>query len=300
MIRTRLGLAGLTIGVAIVALAAEPRMFGQAAGAQGRPPCRAAHHPSNRPAGRRRPRRTRRRAGAQARARLGRHAQRSVAARIGQPCARRDRAARLRVGPVGHVHPHRLEHHLEDAEEDRRLGGERRSESQQRRRDLLHGPSRGAARRRTARRVAVVRARRQGLRRRARRAHGIRLVAGVPRAARRAASTGIRSAARARSSTNARTFPRRSTSRHRSRSPTSSISRRITRARRSTCCCGSICRTCRPSDEPAPEGRLSAGVGEDVRQGPRVLRIVRALVGDLGRAATFSRCTSRRCAGRSG
>jgi len=35
MIRTRLGLAGLTIGVAIIALAAEPRMFGQAAGAQG-------------------------------------------------------------------------------------------------------------------------------------------------------------------------------------------------------------------------------------------------------------------------
>jgi type 1 glutamine amidotransferase len=35
MIRTRLGLAGVAIGVAIVALAVEPRMFGQAAGAQG-------------------------------------------------------------------------------------------------------------------------------------------------------------------------------------------------------------------------------------------------------------------------
>ena len=52
--------------------------------------------------------------------------------------------------------------------------------------------------------------------------------------------------------------------------------------------------------EPAPERRLSAGVGEDVRQGPRVLRIVRALARRPGTSATCSRCTSRRCAGRSG
>ena len=52
--------------------------------------------------------------------------------------------------------------------------------------------------------------------------------------------------------------------------------------------------------EPAPERRLSARVGEDVRQGPRVLRLVRAFVARPGTAATSSRCTSRRCAGRSG
>ena len=45
MIRTRLGLAGLTIGVAIIAIAAEPRMFGQVAGAQGQATVQAGAPP---------------------------------------------------------------------------------------------------------------------------------------------------------------------------------------------------------------------------------------------------------------
>ena len=44
-----------------------------------------------------------------------------------------------------------------------------------------------------------------------------------------------------------------------------------TRATRSTCYFASICRTCRPIPTASAERRLPDGVGEDVRQGPRVV-----------------------------
>ena len=52
--------------------------------------------------------------------------------------------------------------------------------------------------------------------------------------------------------------------------------------------------------ELALERRLSARVGEDLRQGTRLLLVARALVGQSGTFATCSRCTTRRSDGRSG
>ena len=90
-------------------------------------------------------RRTRRPAArAQGAARLGGHEKRPGAARLHVARAGDRRAARLRLGPLGHVHPHRLAHHLQSGAEDRRDAGERRPEPEQRRRHLLPRPSRRA------------------------------------------------------------------------------------------------------------------------------------------------------------
>ena len=124
-------------------------------------------------AGTGRARRRPRRAGAtaQSRSRVGRHAQRDRAARIGVARAGGHRASRLRIGVVRHVHPHRLEHHLEASAHDRRQAGERRSEPGERGRDFLSRPSGDPAGRAAEGRSAVVRQRRgQGVcRRRTRR-----------------------------------------------------------------------------------------------------------------------------------
>ena len=128
---------------------------------------------------------------------------------------------------------------ISNTQEDGRHAGERRTESQQRRRDLLHGPSRGPARRQSERRVASVRTRRPRLRRRPCRPDGLRIVAGVWRPALARGSTAIRSPAPARSSTKIPPFRPRSTFRR------PSLQRRVlsaaagSRATRSTCSCAS-------------------------------------------------------------
>ncbi len=89
-------------------------------------------------------------------------------------------------GAYDTYHPYRFQHHLEEPAQDDGAAGEWRTEPEQRRRDLLHGTSRRAARRGAEGRAPVVcQGRRQGIRGGACRAHGVRIVAGVRRTARR-------------------------------------------------------------------------------------------------------------------
>ena len=188
-----------------------------------------------------------RRPAAQGGAGVGGHAQRHRAARFGVARAGGDRAPRLRVWRLRHLHPHRLQHHLEAAADDRRQAGQRRPEPEQRRRDLLSRPSRRAARRAAEGRPAVVRAKttaRDSSRLTPRRPPSNRGRNSASCSAR--ATTATRGTPRtARSSTRIRRFPPRSTFPRCSTSPTSSTRRRTTRATRSACCCGSTCRRCR-------------------------------------------------------
>ena len=110
-----------------------------------RRPAAAARRPAG---GARRARRRpwRRGAAEESGAGLGRYAQRHRAARLRVACARGDRAPRLRVGDVRHLHPHRFERHLEASENNRRQAGVRRAEPRQRRRDFLSRPPRDPAR----------------------------------------------------------------------------------------------------------------------------------------------------------
>ena len=117
---------------------------------------------------------------------LGRHPQRHPAARLGVARAGGDRAARLRLGRLRHLHPHRFEHRGDGAEAHHRRAGQRRAQPADGRRHLLPRPSRRADRRSAEARPAEVRPRRrQGLRRRAHRDDRIRRLARVRRAARR-------------------------------------------------------------------------------------------------------------------
>ena len=178
------------------------------------------------------------------RARVGRYAQRAGAARVGRPRASDHRAAGLRLRHVGHVHPNRLQHHCEDAEEDRRLGGERRAEPEQRRCHLLHGASRSAARRDTEGRAADLRSRGARLRRGPRRPDRVRVLAGVRRDAWRRFDQHPISGP----GTIINESPDFPATKHFAPSfPFSDefYQPRKSRARRSTCCCGWICRTCR-------------------------------------------------------
>ena len=118
---------------------------------------------------------------AEASTRLGRYAQRPGPARIHRARAGDHRAAWIRVGHVGHAHPHRLERHCEEPQENRRQPGERRTESEQRGRDLLCRPPRRPARCLAERRAPPVRARRAWVRGGAHRPDRLRVVAGVRR-----------------------------------------------------------------------------------------------------------------------
>ena len=239
----RLVLASLSVflcGALTLANQAAPPTAGAPAAA---PASRSGAGKRSRPGTRRA---SRWRAGPETRAGLGRHPERPGPARIGRPCARDHRAARLRVRHVGHVHPDRLEHRGQRAQEDGRVAGKRRPEPEQRRRDFLHGAPRAPVGGLAEGGAAAVREGRQGLRRRARRADGARVLARV----RRDAGRPLRSASDLRSRDDrqrvAELSRRPNTSPRPSRSTTSSTSPRISRATRSKCCCASTCRTCRP------------------------------------------------------
>ena len=143
----------------------------------------AGRGPAGRATGPRRPRRPAARA--QGASGLGRHTQRPGATCLHIARAGDRRTPWLRVGPVGHVHSHRLAHHLQSGAENRWHARERRAEPEQRRRHLLSRTSRRADHRSAEGGAAGVRSRRQRLRRGAHGAHGVRIVAGVRRDARR-------------------------------------------------------------------------------------------------------------------
>ena len=179
--------------------------------------------------------------------------------------------------------------------------GERRSEPGQRRRDLLPRPSRGPLDDAAEGRAAGVRhGRRQGLRRRAHGADGVRVVAGVRRAARRALRRPSVGHAprhghqRGSGVPGDEAFPATFPFTDEFYQPKDVLARQDARA--------AAARRVEDAAEPGAAShrrRLSAGVGEDVRQGTRLLLVARPRRRDVGQPRRRSRCTSKRSSGRS-
>ena len=131
-------------------------------------------------------------------------------------------------------------HHLQSGAENRRHARERRPEPEQRGRHLLPRPPRRADHRSAEGGAAGIRSQRERLRRGAHGPHGVRIVAGVRRDARRRLRRTSLHGARPRDQRAAGTSHRQALGRRRSTTATSSTRRRHCRGTRSTYCCGSI------------------------------------------------------------
>ena len=186
---------------------------------------------------------------AQSGAGVGGHAQRNRAARFGIARAGDDRAAGLRIGPVGYLHPHRLQYRFVPPADDDRPAGQRRPQFQQRRRDLLHGPPGSGHRRSAEGGPTEVRARRrQRLRRRARGLDRAHVVARIRRdAGRTVPGPSLRLGRRVGDQRRSK-LPGHPALARGLRSDRRVLSgRRTSPAKRAGCCCGWIPPSCRPT-----------------------------------------------------
>jgi hypothetical protein len=264
-------------------------MFGQRS-AQARPRCRAHHAaPGGRAAAAGRAAARAKRVLAWADTRNGQAQHESV----GHALAVIEKA-RLRVGPVGHVHPHRLEHHFRRAKEDRRLGCERWANLSNV--DAIFFMGHREVPLEPSQREELLKFVREGKGFVA--AHvGLTAFESWPEFLDLLGARFDGHPSRPGSIVNERPdFP---ATKH---FPASFLQRRVLsakehRARRSTCCSGSISPTCRPAtaslkgDYPLAWAKTTARAA--------CSRVVRALVGNWD-VRNIQQCTSKRCAGRSG